>query len=95
MHIKESCHTYERVFSHEGGTGGASKIVKEESSGKDPKATGGLISNLPHPRVNTTKQHTYGYNMIPIDQSPWPLSVVSSSFPLHPLLFLTCFIPKI
>ena len=32
-------------------------IVKAESSGEDPKATGGLVSNLPHPRVIKTKQH--------------------------------------
>ena len=38
-------------------TGGASDIVKAESSGEDPRATGGLISNHPHPRVNKTKQH--------------------------------------
>ena len=38
-------------------TGGASDIVKAESSGEDPRATGGLVSNLPHPRVNKTKQH--------------------------------------
>jgi len=42
----------------EGWTGGASDIVKAESSGEDPRATGGLVSNLPHPRVNKTKQHT-------------------------------------
>jgi len=36
---------------------GASDIVKAESSGEDPRATGGLVSNLPHPRVNKTKQH--------------------------------------
>jgi len=41
----------------EGWNGGASDIVKVESSGKDPRATGGLVSNLPHPRVNKTKQH--------------------------------------
>ena len=38
-------------------TGGASDIVKAESSREDPRATGGLVSNLPHPRVNKTKQH--------------------------------------
>ena len=38
-------------------TGGASDIGKAESSGEDPRATGGLVSNLPHPRVNKTKQH--------------------------------------
>jgi len=27
-------------------------------TGEDPRATGGLVSNLPHPRVNKTKQHT-------------------------------------
>jgi len=35
-----------------GWSGGASDIVKAESSGEDPRATGGLVSNLPHPRVN-------------------------------------------
>ena len=42
----------------EGGTGGASDIVKVESSGKDPRETAGLVSNLPHSWVNRTKQHT-------------------------------------
>ena len=42
----------------EGWTGGASDSVQAESSGEDPRATGGLVSNLPHPRVNKTKQHT-------------------------------------
>jgi len=41
----------------EGWTGGASGIVKAKSSGEDPRATGGLISNLSYPRVNKTKQH--------------------------------------
>ena len=43
----------------EGWTGGASDIVKAEShgSGEDPRATGGLVSNPPHPRVKKTKQH--------------------------------------
>ena len=40
-------------------TGGASDIVKAKSSGEDPRATGGLVSNLPHPWVNKTKQHTH------------------------------------
>jgi len=44
----------------EGFTGGASDIVKAKSSGEDPRATRGLVSNLPHPRVNKTKQHTSG-----------------------------------
>jgi len=43
----------------EGWTGGASDIVKAESSGEDPRATRGLVSNLPHPQVNKTKQHTH------------------------------------
>ena len=42
----------------EDGGGVASDIVKAESSGEDPRATGDLVSNLPHPRVNKTKQHT-------------------------------------
>jgi len=37
--------------------GGASDIVKAKTSGEDLRATGGLASNLPHPRVNNTKQH--------------------------------------
>jgi len=44
----------------EGETGEASDIVKAKSSEKDPRATGGLVSNVPHPRVNTTKQHIIG-----------------------------------
>jgi len=39
---------------------GASDTVKAESSGEDPRAIGGLVSNHPHPRVNKTKQHTQG-----------------------------------
>jgi len=39
---------------------GASDIVKAESSGEDLRATGGLVSNVPHPQVNKTKQHTLG-----------------------------------
>jgi len=35
-----------------------SRAPKAESSGKNPRATGVLVSNLPHPRVNKTKQHT-------------------------------------
>ena len=41
----------------EGWTGGASDILKAGSSGEDPRAIGGLVFNLPHPRVNKTKQH--------------------------------------
>ena len=40
-----------------GWTGGNSNIVKAEGSGIDPRATGGLVSNLPHPWVNKTKQY--------------------------------------
>jgi len=38
----------------------ACRAPKTESSGEDPKATPGLVSqaNLSHPRVNKTKQHT-------------------------------------
>jgi len=39
-------------------TGGASDRVKAKSSGEDPRATGGFCPNLPHPRVNKTKQHS-------------------------------------
>ena len=46
-----------RLQGLQGWTGGASDIVKAKSSGEDPRATGGLVSNLPHPRVNKTKQH--------------------------------------
>ena len=47
----------------EGETEGDSDIVKAKSTGEDPRATGGLISNLPHPRVNQTKQHS-AHNII-------------------------------
>ena len=47
----------------EGWTGGASDIVKAKSSGEDPRATGGLVSIFPHPRVNKTKQHTLQNNI--------------------------------
>jgi len=30
-------------------------------TGGDPRAAGGLVSNLPHPRVNKTKQRTNFY----------------------------------
>jgi len=42
----------------EGGTGEASDILKAQSSGEDPRATGGLASSLPHAWDNKTKQHT-------------------------------------
>jgi len=45
----------------EGGTGGASDMVKAESSGVDPRATGGLIFDLSYPRVIKTKQHTNSF----------------------------------
>jgi len=34
--------------------GGANDIGKAESSKKDPRATGGLVSDLSHPRINQT-----------------------------------------
>jgi len=37
---------------------GGGELVKAKSSVKDPRATGGLVSNLFHPRLNKTKQHT-------------------------------------
>ena len=45
--------------SHQHMTGGDSNTVKVKSSGEDPRATGGLVSNLPHPWANETKQHTH------------------------------------
>jgi len=39
-----------------GDIGGASDIVKAKSSGKDARATGGLVSNFPHPQINKTKK---------------------------------------
>ena len=36
---------------------GGSDIVKAKSSGEDPIATGGLVSNLPHSLANKTKKH--------------------------------------
>ena len=45
----------------EGWTGGASDIVKAESSEKVPRATGGIISDLFHPQINENKatHHIY------------------------------------
>jgi len=48
--------TFENTLSCQ--TGGPSDIIKAESFGEDPRATGGLVSNLPHPQVNKSKQHT-------------------------------------
>jgi len=42
-------------------TGGASDIVKARSSGIDPRATGGLVSYLPHTGAHKTKQHTHKF----------------------------------
>jgi len=39
-------------------TVGDSDIVKAKSTGEDPRPIGGLVSDLPHSRVNQTKQHT-------------------------------------
>jgi len=49
---------------------GASDLLKAKSSGKDPRATGGLVSNLPHPRVNKTEQRTL-VKVITGDRSWW------------------------
>jgi len=46
----------------EGRKGGEREKEKEKSSGEDARATGGLVSNLPHPRVIKTKQHTPGWS---------------------------------
>ena len=54
----------------EGWTGGAGDIVKAKSPGEDPRATGGLVSNLPHPRVNKTKQHTLKW-VVSISRDDW------------------------
>jgi len=41
-----------------GGSGAkACHAPKAGSSGEEPRATGGFVSNLPHPRVNQTQQH--------------------------------------
>jgi len=53
----------------EGGTRRASDIVKAESSREDPRAIGGLVSNLSHPRVNQTKQH-YTRGIKPLELQP-------------------------
>jgi len=49
-----------------GETGGASDIVKAESTGEDPRATGGIVFNLPHPRVNKTKQHNKTVTLVDV-----------------------------
>jgi len=53
-------HTYTRMHRRwgRGKLGELAGIIKAKSSGEDPKATGDLVSNLPHPWVNKTKQHT-------------------------------------
>ena len=38
-------------------------MVKARSSGEDPRATGGLVPNLSHSRVNKTKKHTRYVNV--------------------------------
>ena len=49
----------EQILLHfDSHTGGARDMVTAESSGGASRATGGLVSNLPYPRVNKTKQHT-------------------------------------
>jgi len=53
-HIITHTHTHTHIHTHRH-TGEASDIAKAKSSGEDPKATGGLVSNLPHPLVNKTK----------------------------------------
>ena len=65
--------------------------MKVESSGEDPRATEGLVSNLPHPRVNKIKQleHTlfrlfktsgaFFIFGIKIKQQPWPWSCQSQA----------------
>ena len=45
------------VRQGEGEPGELATAVKAKISGEDPRATGDLISNLSHPRVNETKQH--------------------------------------
>jgi len=67
----------------------ASDIVKAESSGEDPKATRSLVSNLPHPRVIKTKQHTLKRSIRKTDRSGDPnilsLTRISSvsGMPVH------------
>ena len=56
-----------------------SDLSKAKGSGEDSSATRGLVSNLPHPRVNQTKKHTHssivtGYTRI--------LSIITCHFPL-------------
>jgi len=53
-----------------------------ESSGEDPRATGGLVSNLPHPRVNKTKQHTQSNTHLH-DVSDSPSSKKQKQTPSH------------
>jgi len=43
----------------EGRTGGASDMVKAEVLEKIPGQLEASFSNLPHPRVNKTKQHPW------------------------------------
>jgi len=50
--------------------------VKAESSGEDPRTTGGLVSNLPHPRVNKTKKHATSLRPKKEDSSRWVSTLV-------------------
>ena len=52
----------------------AHDIVKAESSGEDPRATGGLVSNLPHPRVNKIKQLTVREPILSVHSLAMPRS---------------------
>ena len=45
-------HAHTKKHTSDGQTITASDIVKAKSPGEDPRATGGLVSNLPHPWVN-------------------------------------------
>ena len=55
----------------EGETREASDIVKAKSSEKDPRATGGLVSNVPHPWVNQTRQHNSAHVCMDTELALW------------------------
>jgi len=60
---------------------GASDIVKVESSGEDPRAIGDLVSNLPHPRFNKTKQERQKKHGLLFSSSPFLFEYMCTRLP--------------
>ena len=56
-------------------------IPSSNVCGEDPRATGGLVSNLPHPQINKTKQPTSFIRLcvMRLPSSPFSIAGVPSS----------------